>query len=121
MYNIIFYTNKKGYSEFEEQLEKLHKNIENSKIDRVQYERIILYITLLRQNGNKLHQNIAKHIKDDIWELRPDPNRILYFYYKDGTYVLLHMFRKKTQKTPKEEIVKAIKNCNEYKKRNGDK
>ncbi len=30
-----------------------------------------------------------------------------HFYHKDDTYVLLHQFRKKTQKTPHREIEKA--------------
>lgn len=50
---------------------------------------------------------ITKHLEEDIWELRPGSNRVLYFYHKDDTYVLLHSFRKKTQKTPRREIEKA--------------
>ena len=50
---------------------------------------------------------ITKHLEDDIWELRPGSNRVLYFFHKDDTYVLLHQFRKKTQKTPRREIDKA--------------
>jgi phage-related protein len=49
----------------------------------------------------------TNHLEDDIWELRPGNNRVLYFYHKDDTYVLLHQFRKKTQKTPRREIEKA--------------
>ena len=47
------------------------------------------------------------HLEEDIWELRPGNNRVLYFYHRDDTYVLLHQFRKKTQKTPRREIEKA--------------
>ncbi len=45
----------------------------------------------------------------------------MYFYFENDTYVLLHMFRKKTQKTPKSEIDRAIKECNDFKERNGGK
>ena len=54
--------------------------------------------------------NITKHLESEIWELRPGFNRVLYFYFENNTFVLLHMFRKKTQKTPKSEIKKHIKN-----------
>jgi phage-related protein len=54
-------------------------------------------------------------------ELRPGFNRVLYFYFENNTFVLLHMFRKKTQKTPKTEMEKAHKECNDYKIRNGGK
>ena len=45
----------------------------------------------------------------------------MYFYFENNNFVLLHMFRKKTQKTPKSEIDRAIKEKNDYKERNGDK
>lgn len=38
-----------------------------------------------------------------LFELRPGPHRIFYCYY-EGTIVLLHAFRKKTNKTPRREI-----------------
>ena len=56
--------------------------------------------------------NITKHLEDEIWELRPGFNRVLYFYFENNTFVLLHIFRKKT---PKSEIEKAHKECNDYK------
>ena len=70
-----------------------------------------MYIQSLEDNGTRLNENITKHLDDDIWELRPGNNRVLYlylyFYFKDDTFVLLHQFRKKTQKTPKREIERA--------------
>ena len=50
---------------------------------------------------------ITKHLEDGIWELRPGNNRVFYFFYENNTFVLLHQFRKKSQKTPKREIEKA--------------
>ena len=72
-----------------------------------QHKQISQYIQLLEDHGTLLGENITKHLEEDIWELRPGNNRILYFYHKDETYVLLHQFRKKTQKTPRREIEKA--------------
>ena len=51
---------------------------------------------------------------DGIWELRPGFNRVLYFYYKDDTFVLLHQFRKQTRKTPRQEIEKAKRERNDW-------
>jgi len=67
-----------------------------------------------------LPENITKHIENDIWELRPGNNRIFYFYHKDNTYVLLHIFRKKTQKTPKREIIRAKAERDDYLKQKED-
>jgi len=62
---------------------------------------------LLADHGTRLGEKITKHIEDGIWELRPGNNRVFYFYYKDNTFVLLHQFRKKSQKTLRKEIEKA--------------
>ena len=43
----------------------------------------------------------------------------IFFYHKDDTYVLLHQFRKKTQKTPRREIEKAIIERDDWKSRKG--
>lgn len=37
-----------------------------------------------------------------------------YFYYKDNTFVLLHHYRKKSQKTPRREIEKAKAERDDY-------
>ena len=44
-----------------------------------------------------------------------------YFYYENNTFVLLHMFRKKSNKTPKSELLKAHNEANDYKLRHGGK
>ena len=58
-------------------------------------------------------------LKGDIWELRPLDNRIMYAYWKDNTFVLLHYFNKKTKKTPKSEIQIAKNNLKDFLERNG--
>ena len=61
-----------------------------------------------------LGKKLTKYIGDGIWELRPGFNRVLYFYYKDDTFVLLHQFRKQTRKTPRQEIEKAKRERNDW-------
>ena len=113
-YKIEFYQNVSGYSPVWEFLESLRIKSVSNKDARIQYKQATLYIQLLEDNGTHLPENITKHIEDDIWELRPGNNRIFYFYHKDNTYVLLHSFRKKTQKTPKREIVRAKAERDDY-------
>ena len=114
MYNIIFYEDKNGYSELYEELMKIAKGAENNKDLRIQLKQITYCIELLKNQGTKLPINIAKHISEDIWELRPGNNRLLYSYFESNTFVLLHMFRKQTQKTPTSEIEKAKKERNDF-------
>jgi phage-related protein len=107
MYNVEFYTTEDGKSELWDFLDNLQQKSLKSKDARIQHKQISMYIQLLEDYGTQLGENITKHLEDDIWELRPGNNRILYFYHKDDTYVLLHQFRKKTNKTPRREIEKA--------------
>ena len=107
MYNIEFYETSDGVSELWNFLDDLQRTAISNKDDRIQHKQITLYIQLLEDHGTRLGENITKHLEEDIWELRPGNNRVLYFFYKDDTYVLLHQFRKKTQKTPRREIEKA--------------
>lgn len=114
MYIVEFYTNADGRSEIWDFLEELRVKSRTSKDARIQYRQLTLYIQLLQNNGTRLPNNIVKHLEEDIWELRPGNNRVLFFYYKCGTFVLLHQFRKKSQKTPRHELNKAKSERNDY-------
>lgn len=114
MYEIIFYEKKNGESDVWNFLEKLRKKSATNKDARIQYKQAALYIELLQNNGTRLPENITKHIDEDIWELRPGSNRIFYFYYDKHRFILLHSFRKKTQKTPHREIEKAKNERDDY-------
>ena len=118
MYKIIFYEDKNGHSELYEELMRIAKGTGRNKDLRIQYKQIKYCVELLKNQGTNLPTNIAKHIQDDIWELRPGNNRVLYFYFENNTFVLLHMFRKQTQKTPILEIEKAKKERNDFVMRN---
>ena len=72
---------------------------------------------MLQDHGTYLGDNITKHIDEDIWELRPGHNRVFYFCYNDNQFVILHHFRKKSQKTPLREIKKAKRERDDYKRR----
>jgi len=57
--------------------------------------------------------------QSDVFEFLEDlrtkaHSSVLFFYYDNGTYILLHHFRKHTQKTPRREIDKAISEMNDY-------
>lgn len=121
MFSIVFYEDKNGYSELNEQLMELAKRAVTNKDARIQFNQINYCVELLKNQGTRLPNNITKHLQGEIWELRPGSNRVLYFYFENNTYVLLHMFKKKTQKTPKAEIEKAENERIDYITRKGGK
>lgn len=114
MYNIEFYENQSGESELWNFLEKLRNEAATNKDSRIQYKQMMFYIELLQNNGTRLGENITKHLDNEIWELRPGTNRVFYFFIEKDTFVLLHHFRKKSQKTPRREIEKAKAERKDY-------
>ncbi len=114
MYTIEFYETVNGHCDIRDFLEELRRKSSTSKNARIQYQQLARYIWLLQENGTRLPQEITKFLKDDIWELRPGNNRVFYFFFKDDTFVLLHHFRKKSQKTPQKEINRAISEMHDY-------
>ncbi len=79
--------------------------------------------------GNKLRMPYSRELSDGIFELRTqvgnDISRILYFFIVGKNIILTNGFRKKTEKTPKEEMELAKKYKADYfnraKKEDGDK
>ena len=121
MYTVEFYETQNGECQIWDFLERLRIKAVSNKDARIQHKQVSLCIELLQQNGTHMNENITKHLEDGIWELRPGNNRVFYFFFKNDTFVLLHQFRKKSQKTPKREIEKAKRERNDYlsRKENG--
>ncbi|MBR1656960.1 MAG: type II toxin-antitoxin system RelE/ParE family toxin [Synergistaceae bacterium] len=115
MYKIIFYETPNGESDVRDFFDNLFHT--KGKDARIQYEQFFMQVELLKKRGTNLPENITKHIDEDIWELRPGHNRIFYFCWLDDTFVLLHHFRKTTQKTPRREIEKAKRERDDYLRR----
>ena len=117
MYQVEFYEKANGESDIWDFLEELRTKAQRSKDARIQYKQVSFYIQLLQENGTLLPESVTKHLVEDIWELRPGNNRVFYFCYEQGTFVLLHNFRKKSQKTPRREIERAKAERDDYRAR----
>lgn len=80
------------------------------KFDQPLYMKVFRYIDLINNYGPLLKPPFVKKIYDQIWELRITGKtqvRILYIYFNNIFY-LLHVFIKKSQKTPKNELEIAL-------------
>ncbi len=104
-FNIIFYQDKKGNKPVLDYLEELKSRTD--KDSRVKMNKILDYVNILKEYGTRAGEPYMKHLDGDIWELRPLKDRILFAGWDGNTFVLLHTFVKKTQKTPVREILKA--------------
>lgn len=120
MYTVEFYENDRGVSELWDFLEELRIKSASNKDARIQYKQIVLYIQLLQDNETRLSENVTKHLMDGIWELRPGNNRVFYFCWRGDWFVLLHQFRKRSQKTPRREIERAKAERDDWLARKGE-
>lgn len=120
MYTVEFYEDKNGKSEVRDYLDELKVKEDTDKNARVNREKILAYIKSLQLYGTRIGKPIVKHIEGNLWELRPLCNRIFFFYWKDNKFVLVHHYMKKSQKTPKKEIDKALRNIKDWIERNGE-
>ena len=122
MHDIIFYSDRRGKAPVEELIHKLSAS--KGKDSRINLNKILDYIDALAENGTDLPEKYCKHLQGDIWELRPINNRVLFAGWVDNSFVRLHPFVKKTQKTPQREIDKAQRELDDFRERwdslNGD-
>lgn len=119
MYDVIFYSDSKGNEPIADYITKLRQKSYTDKNARINCNKMVAYIDILCEKGTRVGEPITKHLDGDIWELRPLDNRILFAYYKDNIFILLHSFTKKTNKTPPKEIDQAKRNLADYIERNG--
>ena len=78
-------------------------------------------LELLEEYGNQLKMPYSKFLEDGIFELRikfaSDITRIFYFFYVENRIIVTNGFVKKTQRTPKDELIKAKKYKKDYERR----
>ena len=69
-------------------------------------------LELLAENGQDLREPYSKFLVDGIFELRvkfgSDDARMLYFFIIEKRIIVTNGFVKKTQKTPRSELAKAM-------------
>jgi phage-related protein len=105
MHEIIYYEDDNGQSALIDFLRSIPVK------DRA---KVLREIDLLSEFGIKLTMPHVKKMvsQKDLWELRvkisTNNYRVFYFHYLNDSFVLLHGFQKKSQKTPKREIQTAL-------------
>lgn len=121
MNEVVFYYDASGYSEVVELLDDLANEADGgNKNSRINREKILAYMKALELYGTRLGMPFIRHIQDDIWELRPKRYRLLFWCDSDGKFVFLNWFLKKTKKTPKREIEKALRMKKDWIERLGE-
>ena len=96
-WSVEFYVDRRGHSPIAEWLDGLPSK-ERAKAAR--------FLRLLAELGTHMPSEHAAPLTGHapIWELRPLPNRLLYFAYAGRRFIILHGFRKKGRKTRRSDI-----------------
>lgn len=102
--------------EVDDYIASLDRQAMTNKEAGQQLKRVYYQLELLERLGTRTKKEICRHLQDDLWELRPGNDRIIFFVWQDGKIVLLHIFTKKTQKTPVKEIRAALRKKQQWKK-----
>lgn len=105
LHKIFFYKDEKGKEPVAEYLYELGKR--KDKDSRIKLNKIRDYVKILSKYGTSAGEPYMKHLDGAIWELRPLRDRIFFVAGVNRSFVLLHHFMKKTQKTPARELEKA--------------
>ncbi len=109
-WNIVYYESARG--------DKLIEEFINTLQEKTQIK-VIRSIELLKKYGIRLGPPHIKKIRNtSLWEIRilgSDNIRVFYVTQIERTFLILHIFKKKTQKTEIQEINTAIKRLNNYK------
>lgn len=113
MWEVEFYETENGKQPAKDFILNLDDNMKSKALNEIE---------LLEKYGNTLREPYSKYISEGIFELRikysSDISRIFYFFFIGKKIILTNGFIKKTQKTPKQEIEKAIKYKKDYERRN---
>ena len=118
MHPIYFYKDKNGNRPVADYLVELSNKTD--KDSRIKFKKYNDYIQALSEYGTLIGEPYIKHIEGEIWELRPTNERAFFVSWTGGSFVFLHHFVKKTQKTPAREIAKAKRELADLKERGLD-
>jgi len=118
MYSVNFYKDASGNEPVREYLDGLV--VKNNKESRIKLNKILDYVKILSMHGTRAGEPYMKHIIGDIWELRPRRDRVFFFFWSGGSFILLHHFVKKSNKTPQREIDQAERNMKDFIERSKD-
>lgn len=108
-WSVDFYESKSGNCPVKKYLLSLNPKSRSKILEAMDY---------LETFGIDLKEPYVKYLGNKIFELRAKDHggiyRVLYFAASEKRFIMLHGFTKKTQKTPKKEIMIALNRKKEF-------
>lgn len=111
-YEVIFYATSSGKEPARDFIEGLPTKTK---------ARTLRDLGLLQEKGPLIREPYSKHLTDGLFELRTntksDAVRVFYFFFSGKKIVITNGFLKKTRKTPRRELSKALEYKNDWEMR----
>ena len=102
---ILYYIDEKGKNPVWEFITSLDTDERNKCFE---------YIAYLEEMGEAVRRPIGDYLGSKLYELRPKQTRLIYFFMLKDSAVLVHAFRKKTNRVPNHEMKLALKRMNDF-------
>ena len=113
--NIHFYADGRGRQPVYDWIQQIKRREPET------FRKTIIMLEYLEENGKeiqsgKIKRDDIKKLKktEDIWQLRINDDRLLFFYYVNDAIVFTNQFRKKSNGTPSNEITRAETRKNDW-------
>ena len=106
-FEVYYYVDEKGMAPVRDYLFGLPEG---------QRAKVFAFVNFLSEEGYKVRRPFADYLGDQtgLYELRPKPSRVIYFFHHKNKIILLHAFLKKTKAIPPKELKVAMdrkENC----------
>ena len=77
----------------------------------------------MKERGFRLLEiQAVEHLDRELWQLKPEPYRVLFYWDEnEKAYVLLNGFRKTSNKTPRRELEMGLRLMAEHKEQSSPK
>lgn len=111
---IHYYTDSRGHQPVYEWIQYIEKH------EQATWRKFYQLQVMLEANGKDIHagkikrKGIKKLKGTDIWQLRVNDSRVLFFYFSGDAIILTNQFQKKQDETPQNEIIRAEKRKEEW-------
>ena len=106
---IEWFYDERGYSQSFEYYEELSDT---------QQRKLLMLFNRIGDFGKINDKTKFRYEGDDIFAFKPTPDRFLSFFVKGSRIIVSHAFKKKSDKLPPKEKVKAVEYRKNYLKRN---
>lgn len=100
-YEIFYYVDEDGAAPVRDYLLALPEG---------QRAKVLAFIRFLAEEGHRVRRPFADYLGDGtgLYEIRPKPTRVIYYYFDRNRIVLLHAFLKRAQAIPGKDLRIAL-------------